>query len=118
AAAATRGGNPLSREPTGSPSNWSHSLQRQSDGTRAPIASRSGRRRAGSYTGSSGPRHASQIATGAAWRSAPQLRQRSGRAASESRQVTGAAVMVIETSKQKPRAHNTSGGRLLYSSSI
>src|SRR5207247_9919510 len=71
------------------------------------------RRRPGSDTGSSGPRHASQIATGAAWRSAPQLRQRSGRAASESRRVTGAAVMVIETSNKKTRATNAAGGRFL-----
>src|SRR5437879_9855596 len=44
------------------------------------MVARSGSGRAGSYTGSSGPRHCSQIATGAAARPAPQLLQRSGRA--------------------------------------
>src|SRR6266571_4394807 len=93
---------PRRRDSAGSPSNGSHSLYRQSEGARAAIALRLGSRRRGSYTGSSGPRHCSQIETGPAARSAPQLRQRSGRALSQAREATGAVVDVIETSTKMP----------------
>src|SRR5439155_18135713 len=98
---------------TGSPSNGSHSLQRQSEGARAAIAVRLGSRRRGWYTGSSGPRHCSQIETGPAARSAPQLRQRSGRALSKAREATGAVVDVIETSTKCPDDQRR--GRSLFS---
>src|SRR3989454_7921177 len=105
----TSGVNPLSSESTGSPSNGSHSLYRQSEGARAAIVARSGSGRPGSYTGSSGPRHSSQIASGAAGRSAPQLRQRSGRA------VSGGEAMVagIVSLNRKTRATTAAGGRFL-----
>src|SRR5207237_9914142 len=61
----------------------------------------------------SGPRHCSQIETGPAARSAPQLRQRRGRAVSEDRVVIGAAVDVIETSTKKAPAMNAAGDRFL-----
>ena len=48
AGASTSGVNPVSSDSTGSPSNGSHSRYRHSDGARAAIAFRSGRRRPGS----------------------------------------------------------------------
>ena len=102
AGASTSGVKPLSSDSTGSPSNGSHSWYRQSDGARAAIVRRSGSGRPGSYTGSSGPRQCSQIETGPAARSAPQLRQRRGSALSEARAVAGTVVDVMETSTKKP----------------
>src|SRR5213076_1113093 len=52
------------------------------EGGRSPMVIWSGNGRPGSYRGSSGPRHSSQTAIGAGARSAPQARQRSGRAVS------------------------------------
>src|SRR5689334_7790481 len=72
AGASMSGVNPLSSDQTGSPSNGSHSLYRQSDGARRAIVSAFGSARPASYTGSSGPRHTSQIASGAGARSTPQ----------------------------------------------
>src|SRR5207302_2475791 len=110
AGASSSGVNPVSSDHTGSPSNGSHSLYRQREGGRPAIVSRSGSGRPGSYTGSRGPRHSSQIAIAAAARSAPQLRHRSGRA------VSGGEAMeacVIREPQQKTRATNAAGGRFL-----
>src|SRR5438094_1754952 len=52
------------------------------EGGRSPMVIWSGNGRPGSYRGSGGPRHCPQMAVGAGARSAPQARQRSGRAVS------------------------------------
>src|SRR2546425_13146407 len=72
------------------------------------MVARSGSARPGSYTGSRGPRQFSQIAVGAAARSVPQLRQRSGRA------VSGGEAMGVgmwEPQQKKP-GNNCRGGAL------
>ena len=77
--ASTSGVKPVSSESTGSPSNGNHSRYRHSDGGRRAIVARSGSSRSAAYSGSSGPRQCSQMATAAPSCSAPHTRQRWGR---------------------------------------
>src|SRR5215203_6552904 len=69
--ASISGEKPVSSDATGSPSNGNHSRYRHIDCGRAAIVARSGSLRDAGYSGSSGPRQFSQIATGAASFSVP-----------------------------------------------
>src|ERR1700722_7885498 len=87
----TSGVKPVSSEKAGCPWNGSHSRYRQSDGSRAAMIDRSGKRRGpvASYHGSRGPRHSPQIASGAGSNVVPQFRHRWGSGANAAMATSG-----------------------------